>query len=67
MLTNIQRNFPWDWGSDGRKIAWVSWEKICKENEEGRLGVKEIRRFNKALPEKWKWRLWTKMTLQENY
>ena len=27
----------WGWGSEGRKIAWVSWDKVCKSREAGGL------------------------------
>jgi len=53
----IQRRFLWAWGRDNRFIPWVSWDKICKSNEEGGLGIKDIRKFNYALMAKWKWRM----------
>jgi len=33
-------------GFEGRKIAWVKWEQMCKPKEEGRLGLKDMRFFN---------------------
>jgi len=44
-------------GAERRKIAWTSWENICKAKEEGGLGIKHIDLFNKALLEKWLWRM----------
>jgi len=29
-IVSIQRNFLWGWGSDGRKVVWVSWKKVCE-------------------------------------
>ena len=34
-LVKIQRNFLWGWGSYGRKVAWVSWKKVCAVREDG--------------------------------
>ena len=56
-ITKLQRNFLWGWGTEGRKIAWTSWENICKTKEEGRLGIKSIYLFDKALLAKWIWRM----------
>jgi len=56
-IVKIQRDFLWGWGHEGRKIAWVKWETICKPKEEGGLGIKDLKRFNYALLGKWKWRL----------
>ncbi|XP_068466658.1 uncharacterized protein [Phaseolus vulgaris] len=46
-----------DWGKDGKKVAWVTWEKVCNSKEKGGLDIKDIRRFNDALLGKWIWRL----------
>jgi len=27
-VEKLQRNFLWGWGSEGRKVAWVSWKKV---------------------------------------
>jgi len=52
-IKKIQRNFLWDWGKDGKKIAWVAWEKVFKPLEEGGLRVKYLRLLNSALLGKW--------------
>jgi len=56
-IKKIQRNFLWDWGKEGKKIAWVAWEKVCESREAGGLGIKDIRTFNETLLEKWIWRM----------
>jgi len=52
-IENIHRNFLWGWGSEGRKIAWVSWKKVCETKGEGGLGVINVKDFNLALLSKW--------------
>ena len=47
-IVRLQRDFLWVNVTGGRKIAMVSWEKICIPREKGRLGVKDISIFNKA-------------------
>jgi len=40
---------------DKRKVAWDSWDDICKTKECGRLGVKNVFLYNEALLAKWRW------------
>ncbi|KAL8539441.1 hypothetical protein ACS0TY_001162 [Phlomoides rotata] len=57
-LTSLQRQFLWGGGvGSERKIAWVSWEAICRENCSGGLGIKNLEWFNLALFGKWGWRV----------
>ena len=56
-LIRIQRVFLWGWGADGRKIAWASWNLVCKPRELGGLGIIDPKLFNLALMGKWIWRL----------
>ena len=58
-IEKIQRRFLWGWGSEGRKIAWVSWKKACKPREADGLGILNLRLFNVALLGKWIWCLET--------
>nr|KYP71142.1 Putative ribonuclease H protein At1g65750 family [Cajanus cajan] len=56
-LTSIQRNFLWGGKLDEKRMAWVSWEKICRPKKEGGLGIKKLDAFNEALLAKWRWGL----------
>jgi len=49
----IHINFLWGWGSEGRKIPWIAWDKVCLPIERSGLGVKDIFVFNVALIAKW--------------
>ncbi|KHN18070.1 Putative ribonuclease H protein, partial [Glycine soja] len=54
-LNVIQRHFLWGGNSEGKKIAWLAWNKVCSSRETGGLGIKDIKAFNNALLIKWKW------------
>jgi hypothetical protein len=56
-IVQIQRNFLWGGPKSARKIAWVSWGKVCKSKRDGGLGVRDLRAVNLALLGKWRWRL----------
>ncbi|GKV31852.1 hypothetical protein SLEP1_g40514 [Rubroshorea leprosula] len=71
-LNKIRRNFLWGGVGEGRKIAWVAWERVCCEKKEGGLGVKNLRWFNMALLGKWWGRLiggdkglWSRVLLEK--
>jgi len=56
-ITSLQRRFMWGWDVNEKKIAWIKWNTLCKPKKEGGLGIKDVKSFNKALIEKWMWKL----------
>jgi hypothetical protein len=67
----LQRNFIWQGLNTGKKIALVSWDKLCRPKEQGGLGLRDPFIMNKVLSAKiwWRWlkspkdlwaRLWRK-------
>lgn len=58
-LISLLRGFLWGSKEGEKKLAWVSWEVICKSWREGGLGVKDLGAFNKVLLGKWVWRFLT--------
>jgi exonuclease III len=70
-IKNLQRNFIWQGLNKEKKIALVSWEKLCRPKQQGGLGVRDPSIMNKVLSAKiwWRWlknpgdlwaRLWRK-------
>ncbi|GKV16853.1 hypothetical protein SLEP1_g27427 [Rubroshorea leprosula] len=59
-LDKIRRKFLWGGVEEGRKIAWVSWDRVCCSKKEGGLGIKNLRWFNMALLGKW----WARLAVE---
>ena len=43
------KNFFWGQRGERRKIHWKNWESSCLPKIEGRMGFKELRKFNDAM------------------
>ncbi|MCI29143.1 ribonuclease H protein, partial [Trifolium medium] len=56
-VVRIQREFLWGGVRGGRKISWVKWSVVCREKDQGGLGVRDVRLVNLSLLTKWRWRL----------
>ena len=57
-LESKMRNFFWKGLEDKKKVALISWNKICKPKDYGGLGIKNLEWQNKALGAKQVWRLY---------
>eukprot|EP00253_Pinus_taeda_P005630 PITA_05630 len=58
-FSTIQRDFLWGKEETRKKLALVSWEKICKPKNQGGLGLDDLEILNNALGAKLWWR-WVK-------
>lgn len=52
-LASTQRKFLWGGCEDNTKISWVKWGDVCREKNDGGLGIKDLNCFNKSLAAKW--------------
>jgi len=41
-IKTIKTRFLWGWGSEGPKIFWVAWDKVCLPIKLGGLEVRDI-------------------------
>ena len=56
-MTSIIRNFWWGQCKEERKMAWISWEKLCAPKACRGIGFKQLKQFNLAILAKQGWRL----------
>ena len=56
-LTGMIWNFWWGYKQDEKKMAWLSWDKLCSPKANGGMGFKKLKEFNLALLVKQGWQL----------
>ena len=45
-MTSLIRNFQWGQCKDERKMAWISWDKLCAPKAKGGIGFKQLKQVN---------------------
>lgn len=58
-LTSMIQNFLWGQKRDERKMAWLSWDKLCEPKAAKGMGFCQLKQFNLAFLAKQGWRLQT--------
>ena len=56
-LNSMTRNFLWGQKDKERKMAWISWEKLCIPKFESNMRFKDLKVVNFVLLAKQGWRL----------
>ena len=54
-IDKIRRSFIWNGSGDQKKVSLVPWDIVCKEKNEGGLGLRSARLMNKSFFIKLAW------------
>ncbi|GJV72549.1 hypothetical protein Tco_1492544 [Tanacetum coccineum] len=56
-LERYRATFFWGGSHDNKKIAWIKWSNVLSSFDKGGLNIDNLKAFNLALLQKWRWRM----------